>query len=181
MSSESLAPRPIDDEAPRFVSHVFIDIPRPDWAEVVIASIPPRATRDPEAWAREVFSLRHVPLWVRALFAVRQTLVGLIGVDPAGHDAFAVRSVDGEEALLAADDKHLDFRVGVGIDGDRDLVRVTTAVRLHGWRGRLYFLPVRFLHQPVTRALLRRAGRRLGRRRGLDRLIGLRHRGSPRV
>lgn len=171
MASESRAPRPIDEEAPRFASRVFTDIPRPDWADVVVVPIPPRATRDPEVWAREVFSLRHLPLWVKALFAVRQGFVGLIGVDPAGHDLFAVRSVDGEEALLAADDKHLDFRVGVGIDADRDLVRVTTAVRLRGWRGRLYFIPVRLLHEPIVRAMLAHAGRRLGRRRGLGRLL----------
>jgi hypothetical protein len=156
-------------DAPRFASGVFVDIPRPDWADVVVAPLPLRATRDPEVWAREIFSMRHVPLWAKALFAVRQGIVGLIGVDPAGHDIFAIRSVYGEEALLAADDRHLDFRVGVGVDAGLSLVRVTTAVRLRGWRGRLAFIPVRLVHGPIVRAILVRTARRLGRRRALDR------------
>ena len=169
MSDESRELRPSSGDAPRFSSGVFVDIPRPAWADVVVVPLPPRATRDPEVWAREVFSMRHVPLWVKGLFALRQGLVGLIGVDPAGHDLFAIRSVNGEEALLAADDRHLDFRVGVGVDAGLNLVRVTTAVRLHGWRGTLYFIPVRLVHGPIVRAMLARTARRLGRRRGLDR------------
>jgi len=133
VSDESRELRPSSVDAPHFSSGVFVDIPRPAWADVVVVPLPPRATRDPEVWAREVFSMRHVPLWVKGLFALRQGLVGLIGVDPAGHDLF------------------------------------TTAVRLHGWRGRLYFIPVRLVHGPIVRAMLARTARRLGRRRGLDR------------
>ena len=40
---------------------------------------------------------------------------------------------------------------------------MTTAVWFHGRRGRAYFLPVRFLHDPVTRAMTRRAIDRLAR------------------
>ena len=53
------------------------------------------------------------------------------------------------------------FRVGVGVDAQGGLVRVTTVVRLKGWRGRLYFLPVRLLHSMVVHALLRAACQRL--------------------
>lgn len=69
--------------------------------------------------------------------ALRQLLVPLIGVRAAPRDTFAVRQVDGDEALLAMDDRHLDFRCGIGVDRETRLVRVTTAVRLKGWRGRL--------------------------------------------
>jgi hypothetical protein len=41
------------------------------------------------------------------------------------------------------------------------MLRVTTAVWLHGWRGRLYFAPVAVLHDPVTRSMMRRAIRRV--------------------
>jgi hypothetical protein len=37
---------------------------------------------------------------------------------------------------------------------------VTTAVQLKGWRGRLYFLPVRFGHDQITRSMMAAAGRR---------------------
>ncbi len=45
-------------------------------------------------------------------------------------------------------------------DGDAGLLRCVTTVRLHGWRGRLYFLPVRLLHDPVTPAMMQAAVRR---------------------
>ena len=48
----------------------------------------------------------------------------------------------------------------MGIDTDRRLLRITTAVRLHGWRGRLYFAPVSVLHPLVTRAMASRAAAR---------------------
>ena len=74
---------------------------------------------------------------------------------------FAVRRVEGGEALMVASDRHLDFACGVEVDAGRRLVRVTTAVRLHGWRGRLSFAPVGLVHPVVVRSMLRRAARRL--------------------
>jgi hypothetical protein len=65
--------------------------------------------------------------------------------------------VDGDEALLSFDDKHLDFRAGVGVNSETRLVRVVTAVRLKGWRGRLYFTPVRLAHPIVMHSMLRRS------------------------
>jgi len=38
---------------------------------------------------------------------------------------------------------------------------VTTAVRLKGWRGRVYFVPVRLLHDPVTRSMMASAANQL--------------------
>ena len=40
-------------------------------------------------------------------------------------------------------------------------VHVTTAVTLKGWRGRVYFAPVRLLHDAVTRSMMIAAARRL--------------------
>jgi hypothetical protein len=50
------------------------------------------------------------------------------------------------------------------------LVHVTTAVMLKGWRGRLYFMPVRLLHDAVSRSMMATAARRLGARPGM--LVG---------
>ena len=63
--------------------------------------------------------------------------------------------------LIAADDTHLDFRCAVAVDRSARLVRVTTTVRLHGWRGRVYFAPVRLLHPVVIQAMVQKAGKRL--------------------
>ena len=136
-------------------------LPRLDWADVVILSLPDDAPVDLAVWAEEIFRVRSAPLWVKTLLAARQAVVALIGIRRAQSDIFTVREVRGEEALIVAEDRHLDFAVGVGVDPNRMLLRLTTAVQLHGWRGRLYFLPVRILHDPVTRAMIRRAVRNL--------------------
>lgn len=146
---------------PCFDSLALRDIAAPDHADVVLVPLPAGAPTDPTVWAEAIFSPASAPVWVKALFGVRQALVGLIGVRRGPSDVFAVRETLGPEALLAANDRHLDFRAGVAVDEAARLVRVTTTVRLHGWRGRLYFAPVRLLHGPVTQAMLRRAARRL--------------------
>lgn len=146
---------------PCFDSLALRDIPAPDHADVVLVPLPAGAPVDPVVWAEAIFSVASVPVWVKALFGLRQAVVGLIGVSRGSAEVFAVRETLGPEALLAADDRHLDFRAGVAVDEASRMVRVTTAVRLHGWRGRLYFAPVRLLHEPVTMAMLRRAARRL--------------------
>ncbi len=139
------------------------DVPAPDFADAVIAPLPAGAPTDPAVWADAIFSPAAMPRWVLAALAVRQGLVPLLRIPAAPRGAFAVDEVVGQEALIAHDDVHLDFRCGVAVDADARLVRVTTAVRLHGWRGRLYFGVVQPVHPLVVTAMLRRAARRLGR------------------
>jgi hypothetical protein len=151
-----------DDDAPAFRSLALDEVPRPDHLDVIAVPLPPGASTDPALWARTIFSIDSTPVWVRLAFGVRQLLAPLIGIrrgEPG--TVFAVRRVVGEEALMVAFDRHLDFACGVGVDADRRLVRVTTTVRLHGWRGRVYFAPVGLVHPVVVRAMLRRAARRL--------------------
>lgn len=97
-----------------------------------------------------------MPRWVVAAMAIRQLLVPLMGISRAPRDVFQVVRVEGDEALLSFDDRHLDFRVGVGVDRATGLVRVVTAVRLKGWRGRLYFAPVQLAHPIVVHSMLKR-------------------------
>jgi hypothetical protein len=149
-------------ERPAFRSAALDDIPEPDFADVVLVSIPATAhpiIDDPAWWAERVFSLKSMPRWIVWLLGLRQALVRLIGVKRASSSVFDVKTVVGEEALIAADDNHLDFRAGVAVDVGQRLLRVTTVVRFHGWRGRLYFIPVGLLHDPITRAMARRAVR----------------------
>lgn len=149
---------------PTFVSMAFDDMPAPDFADVAVVAIPidvALVPADPAWWAREVFNVHSAPWWVKAMLGLRQALAGLIGVDRGDASVFDVTATRGEEALIAANDRHLDFRAAVGIDVERRLLRVTTTVVLHGWRGRLYFLPVGVLHGPVTRTMARAAVRRL--------------------
>lgn len=146
---------------PGFWSMAFDDIAQPDFADVSIAVLPQGAPTDPDVWAECIFSIRTMPRWIVLALGVRQLLVPLIGVSRAPRDTFAVRHVKNDEALLSFDDRHLDFRVGVGVDSATRLIRVVTVVRLKGWRGRVYFAPVRLVHPVVVRAMLKRALREL--------------------
>lgn len=133
--------------------------PDPDVIDTQTIRLPPGSPDDPAWWAHEIFATRQMPGVVVALLALRQALVGLIGVAPATSAAavFAVEEVVGDEALIIERDRHLDFACTVGIDRPGRLLSVTTAVELHGWRGRLYWLPVGLLHGPITRSIMRRA------------------------
>ena len=147
--------------APAFRSLALIRIPNADYVDVVFLDLPTGVTTDPVRWTQAVFSVRDTPAWIKALFVLREGLVPLIGVPQAPEDVFTVREVSGEEALVCAQDRHLDFAAGVGVDAEQGYVRLTTTVRLHGWRGALYFAPVRVLHRPVCAAMLRRAAKQL--------------------
>jgi len=147
---------------PAFWSLALDDIPRPDYVDVIAAPLPPGATDDPRVWAEAVFAVGSTPVWIRLAFALRQLLVPLIGVPRGDRDVFAVSRVQDGEALISVDDRHLDFRAGVAVDTEARLVRLTTVVRLKGWRGRIYFAPVSAVHPVVVRSMLRRACTRLG-------------------
>jgi hypothetical protein len=119
----------------------------------------PRLDGDPQAWADAIF--RRPPRWVVALLALRQALVGLVGIRRDDGSAFATRSRTDDEVLLGTDAGHLDFRASVHVAGGR--VVLTTVARTNNRRGRLYLIPVRALHPPVVRSMLARAHRALAR------------------
>lgn len=64
--------------------------------------------------------------------------------------------MDGDEAVIAQQERHLDFRVGIAVDVDTRLLQVLTVVRLRNRWGRLYFLPVRVAHGPLVQARVAR-------------------------
>ena len=150
-----------DTAVPASRSIALERIPEPDYVSVLLETVPAGAPLDPAVWARAIFAVDHAPAWVHALFALRQRLVGLIGVERSAPDVLHVREVVGDKALVRAEERHLDFAAAIGVDADQRLVRLTTTVRLKGWRGLLYFAPVRLLHTPVTRAMVRRAAQHL--------------------
>ena len=147
-------------DLPHFHSLALDEIPAPDFADVQIVSIPPDLIMEPQDWAARLFDFSSAPAWVAGAMAVRQSVVGVIGIPQGDHRAFAVQRVVGEEALINTDDRHLQFCCGVAVDAERLLLRVTTTVRLKGWRGRLYFAPVAIMHGPVVRSMMIKAAHR---------------------
>jgi hypothetical protein len=135
------------------------DIPRPDYAHTTIVALGSHGSVDPAAWARRLFDVATMPRWIAAALHLRQVAVRLIGIPPASRDVFQIREQGGDEVLIAADDTHLDFRCAVAVDEELRLLRVTTTVRFNGWRGRVYFVPVRLVHPIVVGAMIRSASR----------------------
>jgi hypothetical protein len=133
-------------------------MPRPDWAATTTVAVTDGSARDAQGWAGAVFAVGSMPLWVRALFGVREVVARLLRIPPGRPGLFAVREVRDGEALIDTDDRHLRFVAGV--QADDHLLHVTTVVQRKGWRGQLYFLPVRFLHDQITRSMMTVAARR---------------------
>jgi hypothetical protein len=134
-------------------------MPRSDWATATIVTVPAAAPADSLTWARAIFDVRSVPVWAKALYGVREALVRVLGIPPGEQSMLAVDHVQDGEAIIDTDDVHLHFVAGVRVEPER--VTVTTAVTLKGWRGRVYFVPVRLLHDAITRAMIDAAARRL--------------------
>ncbi len=142
------------------MSAAFDLMPRPDWAATTTISLAPADQRSPEEWARAIFDISALPGWVRALFGLRAVAVKLLRI-PSGDPAMlAVDRVVGDEAVIDTDDRHLRFVAAVRQDAEAGFLHVTTAVTLKGWRGRVYFVPVRLLHDAVTRSMMESAARR---------------------
>jgi hypothetical protein len=140
------------------MSVVYQVMPRPDWAATTTIAVQDGTVRDAAGWARAIFDVASTPGWIKALFGIREIAALALRIPPGRPDMLAVREVRSGEALIDTDDRHLRFVAGVR--ADRHLLHVTTAVRFKGWRGRLYFLPVRFLHDQITRSLMVAAARR---------------------
>jgi hypothetical protein len=150
-------PRARAAAAPNTTSLLAGALPRVDWTDAHAVAALPGTPLDPQAWADAVF--RDPPRWVLAALGLRETLVGLVGIDRSGAGAFDTLAHTENEVLLGTDSNHLDFRASVFREPDR--VVLTTVVQLHNRRGRAYFALVRAVHPTVVRAMLSRAARRL--------------------
>ncbi|MGW7821961.1 DUF2867 domain-containing protein [Streptomyces puniciscabiei] len=73
--------------------------------------------------------------------------------------SFPVVGREGGEVLLGEDAGHLDFRASIHVDDGQ--VTLSTIVRIHNWRGRLYWAAVERVHPFMARTMLRRIHRRL--------------------
>lgn len=146
--------------SPGFASRALDGVPEPDFADVQIVPLRGATGIAPDDWVRAIFDRRSIPIAVKALFGLRAVLVPFIGLNQGRERAsnpFEVEDVVDGEALVAHDEPHLLFRLAVAVDDERGLLRATTVVVHHNWRGRLYFVPVGVLHGPVLRSMMLRA------------------------
>jgi len=106
------------------------------------------------------------PRWIRALIALRNSLVAPFGLKtpvprkPAGLDsigAFPVISEAPDRLVTGFNDKHLDFRVVVDVAtqaGERR-VTATTLVLTHNLPGRIYLAIILPFHRLIVPSMLR--------------------------
>jgi len=71
---------------------------------------------------------------------------------------FSVIAVSEKEVILGDNDKHLNFRISVMIDGDaKAAVYVSTIVEEHNLAGRVYMLIVKPFHRVIAPYVVRKA------------------------
>lgn len=118
--------------------------------------------------------VQQTPGWVNRLMAMRNWLVGLVGLKNLGHlgalkcakpaadyrvgdrvGIFSLLYLSQDEVLLGDSDKHLDVVLSV-CKAPHKAVSVSTVVHVHNALGRLYMLPVTPLHKIIVRRMLRR-------------------------
>jgi hypothetical protein len=89
----------------------------------------------------------HMPLWMRVLMGMRNRLGRLVGLKSAAG-GFPVVRESPDQVILGFDDKHLDFRVVVGVGGG--FATVTTIVRWHNAWGRAYLAAIMPFHRAIA-------------------------------
>ncbi len=114
------------------------------------------------------------PEWVNALLLLRDRVVGFLGLK-IGRDVsdkqrlianfkcevgervalFKVIDKNQDEVIFGENDKHLDFRVSLFLDKQKDTLTVSTVVKFNNWMGRLYFVPVLPFHKIIVPVIIK--------------------------
>ncbi|MGE4433974.1 MAG: DUF2867 domain-containing protein [Bacteroidales bacterium] len=118
------------------------------------------------------------PKWADRLMLIRDKVVGVFGLKTSEQltaeancpdnykfqvgeqlDIFKVYAKTENELVLGDDDKHLNFRVSLLLDCnnadiEKKRIRITTTVEYKNIFGRIYFLPVKPIHQIIVKKTL---------------------------
>lgn len=133
-------------------------LPNANWADCCLVDLEGSNGTAAEV-AKRVFA--RPPLWAQRLMALRNAIVGLVGLKNAGTmngetGGFPVVSERPEQIVLGFDDWHLDFRIVVDVKPTKtgQQVRVSTLVDRHNLAGRIYIFFVTPFHHMIVRAML---------------------------
>ena len=154
-------------------SLIFESLPRNHYLESYRVILPEGCRTDLAGATRSVL-FDQSPAWIDTLMSWRNRFARYVGLKVAEVDKqevldnfsldreslgiFRVYATNDSEVILGDDDWHLDFRVSICLN-DKELQEVvlTTAVNYKNWFGRLYFMPVSFVHRLMVVFLLRNA------------------------
>ena len=113
----------------------------------------------------------NTPRWVEILFAIRNFLVGLVGLKtkpPEDYSEafkvggyvgfFRIYNIEENEVLMGLDDSHLNFRASVYNSKDKQFnIKITTLVEYNNFKGKVYFFFVKPFHRIVVKRMVRQA------------------------
>lgn len=147
-------------------------LPHIDFADAFKCQLPENQPQNIDSVTRAIFLT--MPQWITGLLELRNNIVRPLGLKTSidalpfngegelipgtAVGVFEVldRGLD-EEILLGEDDKHLDYRVSVRLECEKEKcwVVVSTVVKFNNWLGRAYFVPVRPVHKIIVPAMMR--------------------------
>jgi len=124
------------------------------------------------------------PEWADSLMSLRDKAAGLFGLKTSAdlHEGqknpekikfepgeqlgiFKLFDKTDNELILGEDDKHLSYRVSVllkNLHKNRKALSLTTCVKYHNFFGRLYFIPVKPVHELIVKSTLKNIVLKLG-------------------
>ncbi len=119
------------------------------------------------------------PKWIGKLFSFRNAIVKRFGLKTPENSIdrqkqldefkcevgerlglFQVYHCDEKEVVIGEDDRHLDFRVSLYLQANKNNAHeknltISTVVKFHSWLGRLYFFPVKPFHKLIVPTMLK--------------------------
>ncbi|MFD2724864.1 DUF2867 domain-containing protein [Hyunsoonleella rubra] len=112
-----------------------------------------------------------MPKWVEFLMGLRNAIVSVFGLKTEMDKNFSpnfkpgekmgfikIISVEDNEIMLGADDKHLDFRVSVfNSEENQNNIKVTTLVKYNNLFGKIYMAIIRPFHVIIVKQMVKRA------------------------
>jgi hypothetical protein len=155
-------------------------LPQIDFADAFQCQLPEDRPQNIDSVTRAIFLT--MPQWVAQLLELRNNLVRPFGlktsidtVSSSYQDELQPGTAVGvfevldrrqsDEIMLGEDDKHLDYRVSIQLEREKEKcwVVVSTVVKFNNWLGRAYFVPVKPVHKIVVPAMMKY---------GLERSVG---------
>lgn len=116
------------------------------------------------------------PKWADTLMDIRDKVVGIFGLKTQSDSSkmglcpndyifekgeqigiFKLFDINESELILGEDDKHLSFRFSIlyKVIDDKNIISLTTVVEFKNLFGRLYFVPVKPVHQLIVKKTLK--------------------------
>jgi hypothetical protein len=123
-------------------------LPGHDFADAFTMEVPEGSD------ARQLAALAFAqgPRWAKTLLALRNRIVGVMGLKGASTGGFPVIRESADDVLMGFDDRHLDFRIAVTVRGRQ--ATITTVVRTHNLGGRTYLRVVMPFHRRIAPSML---------------------------